>query len=89
MIQEVKAFSSDNIVILTETDRPLVAITVQEPKIAQRLRSTTTHSRAHRLRMDISSTSIKIRMPEYMKNTSEKTYAMSVDELRSFSSCGE
>jgi hypothetical protein len=67
----------------------LVAITVQEPKIAQRLRSTMTHSRAQRLRIDISSTIISIRMPEYMKNTSEKTYAMSVEELSNFSSCGE
>ena len=48
-----------------------------------------THSRAQRLRIDISSTIISIRMPEYMKNTSEKTYAMSVEELSNFSSCGE
>ena len=73
----------------TETDKPLVAITVQEPRIAQRERSTTTHSLAHLLCTDMSVTSRSMRTPEYMKKISEKMYAMSVAELSCFSWCGE
>jgi hypothetical protein len=81
VIHERKASSSPMSVMRTLTDRPLVDMTVHDPRIAHTERSATSDREPRCCGREKSATSTRTSTPEYMKNMSEKMYASSVATL--------